>query len=74
MVYRTHISTITYNPKTARGDWTKLLSAKLKKTADNPGEVVQWTRLNMLARAVLPAGGGGSQWVGDSRAQEAKVK
>ena len=55
--HTTAIPTITYVPKAARGEWTRLLVDELASLVDNPTSTTQWTRFLILARAILPARG-----------------
>ena len=55
-VHRTHIPTITHVPKGAITAWTALLTSVANRVSYNPSSIANHILLNMLARAILPAG------------------
>ena len=72
-VHVTQIPTVTYVPKAARGEWSRLLIDELSSTINNPSVSTQWTKLLMLPRAIL-ASKGGSKAASDARSSAAMVK
>ena len=54
-LHNTAIPTHKWPPKQCRADFTREAGALWDKVASNPGDVYQWVRLLMFARAILPA-------------------
>ena len=74
VAHTTHIPTATHIPKSCRGDYARVLADTASASLNNPQDVSQWIKLQIISKCILRAKGRGESQTAQSFAAEVKLR